>query len=160
MNWVIFTTECSGKTTFCKKNNFILKNFKLVDWDKIKSIPNIDFENELLMVDVLLELKDTDDKIYFVNFLPPNFILESKNYFEKIRFGILLLDKNILISNIKQRHHLNYDSNYILQHYDKLSNVNESGKIRCFTSFENFVEFFNPKINTNLTAINKRIIRL
>ena len=22
MNWIVFTTECSGKTTFCKENKY------------------------------------------------------------------------------------------------------------------------------------------
>lgn len=160
MNWVIFTTECSGKTTFCKKNNYHINGYNLIEWDKIKSIPNIDYENQLLMIDVLCELKGLDNKVYFVNFIPPNFILENRNYFDNIRFGIILLDKEQLESNIKDRHHKDYNSDYIINHYGILKNINEIGKLKCFESFKSFEDFINPNHTINLSGIKKRIIRL
>ena len=67
MNWIIFTTECSGKTTFCSLNHNKLKEYDLVDWDVIKALPNGEYENEILLIDVMLELVNKDNQIYLTN---------------------------------------------------------------------------------------------
>lgn len=159
MNWIIFTTECSGKTTFCKKNKHTINQYQLIDWDIIKSVPNIKYENELLFIDLILEMKEKDNKIYFTNILPPDFIFSCKDYFQNISFAIIKIDEIQLRENIKNRHHPQYNSDYIIEKYNnfrvKIGMKNE--KIKVFKTFEDFEEHINPK-PSNLNI--KRIIRL
>ncbi len=78
MNWIVFTTECSGKTTFCRSVGYKITEFDLIDWDKIMNVPSVNIENELTIINLLLELKSIDNKIYFTNILPPKFIFDAK----------------------------------------------------------------------------------
>ena len=84
MNWIIFSNECSGKTTFRNLNNGSIEKYEIVDWDVIKSIPNSKYENEILLIDLLIEASQTDNKIYLTNIQPPDFILECRDYYENI----------------------------------------------------------------------------
>lgn len=160
MNWIIFTTECSGKTTFCRQNKYKINQFNLIDWDTIKSVPDIKYENELLFIDLLFEIKDVDNKIYLTNIIPPDFIFSCKDFFKNINFVIVQIDKEELIKNIKNRHHPEYDWNYIISKYEefcfKIDVKNE--KIKKFKSFEDFKNYIIPQ--PVKLEIKKRIIRL
>ena len=159
MNWIIFTTECSGKTTFCSLNNNKLKDYYLIDWDVIKELPNGEYENEILLVDVMLELVNKDNQIYLTNILPPNFILDCKHYYENIKFGIISLEKDDLETQIKKRHNSNYNSNYIIEKNNKLKEIaNKKNTFKSFKNFKEFKEYFEPKILTQPSI--QRIIRL
>ena len=159
MNWIIFTTECSGKTTFCSLNNNKLKEYNLVDWDMIKALPNGQYENEILLIDVMLELVNKDNQIYLTNIFPPNFILDCKNYYKNIKFGIVILDDDELDLQIKKRHHPLYNSNYIVEKNKKLKELIGTTKIKIFKNFKEFKEYFEPSLVNNKPMI-QRIIRL
>jgi hypothetical protein len=156
MNWIIFTTECSGKTTFCKKNVNKIGKYDLVDYDKVKAI-----SDEVILIDIILDLKTKDNQIYLTNIVPPEFILNCNKHFENLLFGIVKINEDILIENIKNRHHILYNSNYILEYNKKLENIIEHSKtlnnrILSFNSFDDFKNNLyppTPKINL------KRIIR-
>lgn len=158
MNWIIFTTECSGKTTFCKTHLNKLGKFELIDYDKISTITD-----EVMLIDIMLNLKNTNNQIYLTNLIPPTFILNCNNYFENISFGIIRINDDRLIENIKNRHHILYNSNYIIEHNNELKNIIEYSKTlnNKIISFNSFDEFKNklypptPKIN-----LKQRIIRL
>jgi hypothetical protein len=159
MNWIIFTTECSGKTTFCSLNHNKLKEYDLVDWDVIKALPNGEYENEILLIDVMLELVNKDNQIYLTNILPPNFILDCKHYYNNIKFGIISLEKNELETQIKKRHNSNYNSNYIIEKNNKLKEiVDKKNTFKSFKNFKQFKEYFEPTIITSSPI--QRIIRL
>jgi hypothetical protein len=159
MNWIIFTTECSGKTTVCSSLNGKLKEYDLVDWDKIKALPNGEYENEILLIDVMLELVNKNNKIYLTNILPPNFILDCKHYYENIKFGIISLDNEELELQIKQRHAQNYNSNYIIEKNNRLKTIsNKKNTFKTFKNFKEFINYFEPPIIN--TPMIKRIIRL
>ena len=158
MNWILFTTECSGKTTFCKNNANKFGRFDLVDYDKIVTLPD-----EVVLIDIMLELKDTDNKIYLTNLVPPEFILNCNKHFENISFVIINIDESQLNDNIRSRHHILYNSDYILENNKKLENMIEytktlNNRILSFNSFEAFKNKLyppSPKIN-----LKNRIIRL
>ena len=59
MNWIIFTTECSGKTTFCNRNANKIGKYELIDYDKITPL-----SDEVVLIDIILELKNKDNQIY------------------------------------------------------------------------------------------------
>jgi uncharacterized protein involved in high-affinity Fe2+ transport len=86
-----------------------------VDWDVIKALPNGEYENEILLIDVMLELVNKNNQIYLTNILPPNFILDCKHYYKNIKFGIVSLQNDELEFQIKSRHDINYKSNYIIE---------------------------------------------
>ena len=160
MNWIIFTTECSGKTTFCKLNHNKLKEYDLVDWDKIKSLPNGEYENEILLIDVMLELVNKDNQIYLTNIFPPNFILDCKHYYKNIKFGIINLENDELKTQIKERHNPNYNSNYIVEKNNKLKEIVETkNTFKTFKNFKEFKEYFEPSL-IDIKPMIKRIIRL
>lgn len=160
MNWVIFTTECSGKTTFCKNNDYKLDKYNLIDWDVIKQIPDVRYENELLLIDLIVELSQTDNKIYLTNITPPDFILTCKDYYKNIQFVIVQIKEDVLIENIKNRHHPKYDSSYILDNYTnfrvKIGYKNQN--IKVFNTFEEFKNYLYPQ--PSKLEIKQRIIRL
>lgn len=160
MNWIIFTTECSGKTTFCSLNHNKLKEYDLVDWDVIKALPNGEYENEILLIDVMLELVNKDNQIYLTNIFPPNFILDCKHYYQNIKFGIISLEKDELETQIKKRHHPNYNSNYIIEKNNELKKiVDKKNTFKSFKSFKEFKEYFEPSF-IGTKPIIQRIIRL
>ena len=160
MNWIIFTTECSGKTTFCKSNHNKLKEYDLVDWDKIKALPNGEYENEILLIDVMLELVNKDNQIYLTNIFPPNFILDCKHYYKNIKFGIINLENDELKTQIKERHNPNYNSNYIIEKNNKLKEIVETkNTFKTFKNFKEFKEYFEPSL-IDIKPMIKRIIRL
>ena len=66
MNWVIFTTECSGKTTFCNRNANKIGKYDLIDYDKTTPL-----SDEVVLIDIILELKNKDNQIYLTNIFPP-----------------------------------------------------------------------------------------
>ena len=160
MNWVIFTTECSGKTTFAKNNKFNLNEYQIVDWDVIKTVPDIRYENELMFIDLIVELQKSDNKIYLTNIVPPDFIFGCKDYFKNINFAIILIKEEQLIKNIKTRHHPQYNSEYIIDKYNsfrvKIGMKNE--KIKVFNNFEEFKNYLYPPASK--LEIKQRIIRL
>ncbi len=159
MNWIIFTTECSGKTTFCSLNHNKLKEYELVDWDVIKALPNGEYENEILLIDVMLELVNKDNQIYLTNIFPPNFILDCKHYYKNIKFAIISLEKDELETQIKKRHNPKYNSNYIIEKNNKLKEVvNKKNTFKSFKNFNEFKKYFEPTIITKPTI--QRIIRL
>lgn len=158
MNWIIFTTECSGKTTFCKNQKNKIGKFELLDYDKIVSLPD-----EVVLIDILLELKNKDSKVYLTNLIPPQFILNCNNHFENVSLGIIKLDDYQLNENIKTRHNTLYNSNYILEHNKKLENIIEytntlNTKIPSFNSFNEFKSKLEPSIPK--VNLKQRIIRL
>ena len=160
MNWIIFTTECSGKTTFCSLNNNKLKEYDLVDWDVIKALPNGEYENEILLIDVMLELVNKNNQIYLTNILPPNFILDCKHYYKNIKFGIVNLQNDVLELQIKSRHDTNYKSNYIIEKNNRLKEiVDKKDTFKSFKNFKEFKEYFEPTLIT-IKPMIKRIIRL
>jgi hypothetical protein len=160
MNWIIFTTECSGKTTFCSLNHNKLKEYDLVDWDVIKALPNGEYENEILLIDVMLELVNKDNQIYLTNIFPPNFILDCKHYYKNIKFGIISLEKNELETQIKKRHNPTYNSNYISEKNNELKKiVDKKNTFKSFKSFNEFKEYFEPSLVITKPMI-QRIIRL
>lgn len=160
MNWIIFTTECSGKTTFCSLNHNKLKEYDLIDWDKIKSLPNGEYENEILLIDVMLELVNKDNQIYLTNILPPNFILDCKHYYENIKFGIINLEEEELKIQIQKRHNPNYKSNYIIEKNNELKKiVDTKNTFKNFKNFKEFKEYFEPSLIVTKPMI-QRIIRL
>lgn len=158
MNWIIFTTECSGKTTFCKNNRNKVGSCDLVDYDKITTLPD-----EIVLIDILLELKNKDNQIYLTNLIPPEFILNCNKHFKNVSFVIIKIDEHQLSENIKNRHHILYNSNYILEYSKKLESMVEytktlNNRILSFNSFEEFKNKLyppTPKINPK-----NRIIRL
>jgi soluble P-type ATPase len=159
MNWVIFTTECSGKTTFCNRNANKIGKYDLIDYDKITAL-----SDEVVLIDIILELKNKDNQIYLTNIVPPEFILNCNKHFENLSFGIVKIKEEILIENIKNRHNILYNSNYILEYNKKLQNIIQYSKtlMNKILSVNSFDEFKNvlyppppPKIN-----LTKRIIRL
>jgi len=157
MNWIIFTTECSGKTTFCKTNANKIGKYDLIDYDKVKVI-----SDEVILIDIILELKNKDNQIYLTNIVPPEFILNCNKHFENLSFGIVKINEDILIENIKNRHHILYNSNYILEYNKKLEDIIEYSKTLSnrILSFNSFDEFKN-KLYPTIPKINlKRIIRL
>lgn len=160
MNWIIFSHECSGKSFFCNKNNMKIGKFDLVDWDIIKATPSAKFQNEILLIDLLIQISNEDNKIYLTNIQPPEFILHCRDYYSNIKFGIVHLEKKNLEENIKNRHHINYDSNYITDSHTNLKIIIDSKNIN-FPIFKNYEEFetylYPPPSKLNLT---KRIIRL
>lgn len=158
MNWIIFTTECSGKTTFCVENEGTLNGYELVEWDIVKDIPNRIYENEILLIDLLLELQDKNDKIYLTNILPPNFILDCNKYYPNIRFAIIRLDDNQLKANIKKRHNKEYNHNYILDANEKLKQITNT-RLQIFNSYSAFKSHLLPSTNNKAPMI-KRLIRL
>jgi hypothetical protein len=158
MNWIIFTTECSGKTTFCKTNANKIDKYQLVDYDRIISL-----SNEVMLIDIILELKTKNNQIYLTNIIPPEFILNCNNHFENLSFGIIKINEDILIENIKHRHHTLYNANYILEYNKKLESIIEYSKTlnNRILSFKSFDEFKNKLYPQPLPKINlKRIIRL
>ena len=160
MNWIIFTTECSGKTTFCSLNHNKLKEYDLVDWDVIKALPNGEYENEILLIDVMLELVNKDNQIYLTNIFPPNFILDCKHYYKNIKFGIISLEKNELETQIKKRHNPTYNSNYISEKNNELKKiVDKKNTFKSFKSFNEFKEYFEPSLVITKPMI-QRILRL
>lgn len=161
MNWIIFTTECSGKSYFLNKNNRELNSFKIVEWDKIISVSDNRYENELTLCNLLIEADKTDNIIYLTNITPPNFILSCKDYFNNIKFAIILIDENELKDNIVKRHHIKYNSNYIIENYKKLESIinSDDNKLKVFKSFDEFKIYFQPKTLSSSVGI-KRIIRL
>jgi len=160
MNWIIFTTECSGKTTFCSLNHNKLKEYDLVDWDVIKALPNDEYENEILLIDVMLELVNKDNQIYLTNIFPPNFILDCKHYYKNIKFGIISLEKDELETQIKSRHNPNYNSNYIIEKNNKLKEiVDKKNTFKTFKNFNEFKNYFEPQLFSYKPMI-QRIIRL
>lgn len=161
MNWIIFTTECSGKSYFLNKNNRKLNSFKIIEWDKVITIPDSRYENEMMLLNILIEADKTNDIIYLTNIIPPNFILSCKEYFNNIKFGIILIDETELKNNIVKRHHTNYNSNYIIENYKKLENIvnSDDNKLKVFKSFDEFKTYFEPKTLSSSVSI-KRIIRL
>jgi hypothetical protein len=159
MNWIIFTTECSGKTTFCSLNHNKLKDYDLVDWDVIKALPNEEYENEILLIDVMLELVNKDNQIYLTNIFPPNFILDCKHYYKNIKFGIISLEKEELETQIKKRHNPKYNSDYIIQKNNKLKEItNKKNTFKSFKNFNEFKNYFEPIVITQPSI--QRIIRL
>ena len=88
MNWIIFTTECSGKTTFCKTNANKIGKHDLIDYDKVKVI-----SDEVILIDIMLELKNKDNQIYLTNIVPPDFILNCNKHFENLSFGIIKISE-------------------------------------------------------------------
>lgn len=158
MNWIIFTTECSGKTTFCKTNANKIGKHDLIDYDKVKII-----SDEVILIDIMLELKNKDNQIYLTNIVPPDFILNCNKHFENLSFGIIKISEDLLIENIKNRHHILYNSNYILEYNKKLESIIEhsktlSNRILSFNSFDEFKNKLYPPVpKVNLT---QRIIRL
>lgn len=158
MNWIIFTTECSGKTTFCKINGNKIGKYDVIDYDKISTL-----SDEVVLIDIILELKNKDNQIYLTNIVPPDFILNCNKHFQNLSFGIVKLKEDILIENIKNRHHILYNSNYILECNKKLENIIEYSKtlsnrilsLNSFDEFKNVLYPPTPKIN-----LTKRIIRL
>ena len=160
MNWIIFTTECSGKTTFCSLNHNKLKEYDLVDWDVIKALPNGEYENEILLIDVMLELVNKDNQIYLTNILPPNFILDCKHYYENIKFGIINLEEEELKTQIQKRHNPNYNSNYIIEKNNKLKTIiDKKNTFKTFKNFKEFKQYFEPSLIGSKPMI-QRIIRL
>jgi len=160
MNWIIFTTECSGKTTFCSLNHNKLKEYDLVDWDVIKALPNDEYENEILLIDVMLELVNKDNQIYLTNIFPPNFILDCKHYYKNIKFGIISLEKDELETQIKTRHNPNYNSNYIIEKNNKLKEiVDKKNTFKTSKNFNEFKNYFEPQLFSYKPMI-QRIIRL
>jgi hypothetical protein len=160
MNWIIFTTECSGKTTFCSLNHNKLKEYDLVDWDVIKALPNGEYENEILLIDVMLELVNKDNQIYLTNILPPNFILDCKHYYENIKFGIINLEEEELKTQIQKRHNPNYNSNYIIEKNNKLKTIiDKKNTFKTFKNFKEFKQYFEPSLIGRKPMI-QRIIRL
>jgi hypothetical protein len=160
MNWIIFTTECSGKTTFCLLNHNKLKEYDLVDWDVIKALPNDEYENEILLIDVMLEIVNKDNQIYLTNIFPPNFILDCKHYYKNIKFGIISLEKDELETQIKSRHNPNYNSNYIIEKNNKLKEiVDKKNTFKTFKNFNEFKNYFEPELFSYKPMI-QRIIRL
>lgn len=160
MNWIIFSNECSGKTTFRNLNNGSIEKYEIIDWDVIKSVPNSNYEYEILLIDLLIEASQTDNKIYLTNIQPPDFILECRDYYKNIRFGIVLVSEDVLLSNIEKRHHPNYNSEYIVENYNKLKNIvlTKNKNFSVFASFDGFVDYVFPK--PSKLNITKRIIRL
>lgn len=158
MIWVVFTTECSGKTTFCKQQFSKLLDYDLIDYDKISNVPNIETENEYLITKLLIKIGNEDKKIYFTNIFPPQFILDAKDYFDNIKFCVISLSDDDLLSNINKRHHQLYNSNYIIEHNKKLKKILEKNKILNFNTFEDFKKYFLPKETKR--GITQRIIRL
>lgn len=159
MNWIIFSHECSGKTTFCKDNNFKLKNYDLVDYDKIINVPNENSYNELFFIECLLELQNLDNKIYFTNIFPPEFLKNCKNYFKNLSFIFVILDEERLNNNIKNRHHEFYKSEYIINHHKNLIQIQKNFDFTSFNNFIDFKKYFEPK-NIGDIKLPKRIIRL
>jgi hypothetical protein len=160
MNWIIFTTECSGKTTFCSLNHNKLKEYDLVDWDVIKALPNDEYENEILLIDVMIELVNKNNQIYLTNILPPNFILDCKHYYENIKFGIISLEEEELKTQIKKRHNPNYNSNYIIEKNNKLKTIiDKKNTFKTFKNFKEFKEYFEPSL-IGWKPMIQRIIRL
>jgi hypothetical protein len=161
MNWIIFTTECSGKTTFCRRNNNQLKEYSLIDYDVITNVTD-----ELNLIKLILDLQTKDKQIYLTNIFPPKFILNARGFFANIAFAIINLNEDELVKRIKERHDIRYSSNYILEHNSELHRIKEEikktpNRINTFVSLEEFVEYIYPPIKVepkiNLT---KRIIRL
>jgi uncharacterized protein involved in high-affinity Fe2+ transport len=160
MNWIIFTTECSGKTTFCSLNHHKLKEYDLVDWDVIKALPNGEYENEILLIDVMLELVNKDNQIYLTNIFPPNFILDCKHYYKNIKFGIISLEKDELELQIKKRHNSKYNSDYIIEKNNKLKQiVDKKNTFKTFKNFNEFKNYFEPQLFSYKPSI-QRIVRL
>jgi uncharacterized protein involved in high-affinity Fe2+ transport len=160
MNWIIFTTECSGKTTFCSLNNNKLKEYDVVDWDVIKALPNGEYENEILLIDVMLELVNKDNQIYLTNIFPPNFILDCKHYYKNIKFGIISLEKDELELQIKKRHNSKYNSDYIIEKNNKLKQiVDKKNTFKTFKNFNEFKNYFEPQLFSYKPSI-QRIVRL
>ena len=160
MNWIVFTTECSGKTTFCRSNGYKIAEYELIDWDKIMNVPSANIENELTTINLLLELKSMDNRIYFTNILPPEFIFDAKDYYNNVRFAIIKIPQSELKENIKKRHHPMYDSNYIVEKYNQLSLISNNSKLLTFTSFKEFHQYFLPTQIGGVSSPIKRIIRL
>lgn len=160
MNWIVFTTECSGKTTFCRSNGYKIAEYELIDWDKIVNVPSINIENELTIISLLLELKSMDNRIYFTNILPPEFIFDAKDYYNNVRFAIIKIPQSELKENIKKRHHPDYNSNYILEKHNKLSSIANNSKLLTFSSFKEFHQYFLPIQIGGISSPIKRIIRL
>jgi hypothetical protein len=160
MNWIVFTTECSGKTTFCRSNDYKIADYELIDWDKIMNVPSVNIENELTTINLLLELKSMDNKIYFTNILPPEFIFDAKDYYNNVRFAIIKIPQSELKENIKNRHHPLYDSNYIIEKHNELSLISNNSKLLTFTSFKEFYQYFFPTQIGGASSPIKRIIRL
>jgi predicted kinase len=156
----VFTTECSGKTTFCRSNGYKIAEFDLIDWDKIMSVPSANIENEVTIINLLLELKSIDQKIYFTNILPPEFIFNAKDYYNNVKFAIIKIPQSELKENIKKRHHPLYDSNYIIEKHKELSLISDNSKLLTFTSFEEFHQYFLPIQIGGIGSSIKRIIRL
>jgi predicted kinase len=156
----VFTTECSGKTTFCRSNGYKLAEFDLIDWDKIMSVPSANIENEVTIINLLLELKSIDQKIYFTNILPPEFIFNAKDYYNNVKFAIIKIPQSELKENIKKRHHPLYDSNYIIEKHKELSLISDNSKLLTFTSFKEFHQYFLPIQIGGIGSSIKRIIRL
>ena len=158
MNWIIFTTECSGKTTFCKTNANKLGIYDLIDYDKIET--SVD---EVVMIELMLKLKTQNNQIYFTNLIPPKFILNCNNYFDNISFGIIKLTNELLKQNIENRHHKLYNSTYIIEHNKLLGDIVEEikplrNKIIVFNSFDDFKHKLYPP--TPKFNLKQRIIRL
>jgi predicted ABC-type ATPase len=159
MNWIIFTTECSGKTTFCSSNQNKLKEYDLVDWDIIKALPNGEYENEILLIDVMMELSNKDNQIYLTNIVPPNFILDCKHYYKNIKFGIVNLENDELALQINKRHNSKYNSNYIIEKNNRLKTiVDKKDTFKTFKNFNEFKNYFEP--TTISQPMIQRIIRL
>lgn len=158
MNWIIFTTECTGKTTFCKNNLYKIEKFTLIDYDKITTL-----SDEIMLIDIMLELKNKDNQIYLTNLIPPDFILNYNKHFENISFGIIKINEDLLIENIKSRHHILYNSDYIMEHSKQLEIIIEKSKklndrMTIFNSFEDLKNLVAPPI-VKITLRN-RIIKL
>ena len=90
--------------------------------------------------------------------------MNCNKHFENLSFGIVKIKEEILIENIKNRHHILYNSNYILEYNKKLESIIQYSKtlMNKILSVNSFDEFKNvlyppppPKIN-----LTKRIIRL
>ena len=162
MNWIIFTTECSGKTTFCRNQDSKLGEFTLVDYDKLMYFNTDKFSNELHFIILLNELSKNDNQLCFTNILPPDFILGLNEPYINCRFAILLLEKEELKHNIAKRHHELYDTSYIIEQYEKLKEISErdTTSLKTFKKFKDISYQFYPEIRKVLNIKPKNIIRL
>ena len=119
-----------------------------------------EYENEILLIDVMLELVNKDNHIYLTNILPPNFILDCKHYYKNIKFGIIKLEEEELKTQIKKRHNPNYNSNYIIEKNNKLKTIiDKKSTFKTFKNFKEFKEYFEPSLIGTKSMI-QRIIRL
>lgn len=161
MNWIVFTTECSGKTHFCRESRNKIGHYDLVEHDKHISV-DARYENELHFTKLLLDLVNKDNQIYFTNIVPPNFILSSKDFFNNTKFVIILINRDRLVENVKQRHSEGYNTQYIFDSYDRLKEITEikDNTIRVVDSFKSFSELFFPTIIRKNINIKQSIIRL